>query len=307
LEALSTPLGRRIADTPPYTSWIIAYNADTLQQVGVLDLVLNGNDGGIWMSGAAPAADSQGNIYLISSNGTFDGTQDASGFPVNSNCGNCFVKISPALTLLDYFTPSNTTPESDADTDFGSGEPLLLPDVVDASGKTRHLVLGSGKDANIYVLDRDNMGKFGVAKNTIYQEIDDQLSEAGVYGKPSYFNGTVYYAAVRDSLKAFSIVNGRLAEKPSSQASVKFVNAPGAPVISASGKSDGIVWVVDNNSPAVLHAYEAANLANELYNSNQASGGRDQFAYYKFITPLVANGRVYAGSPNAVVVFGVLP
>lgn len=294
-------------DIAPYTSWIIAYNADTLQQAGALDLVPNGNDGGIWMSGAGPAVDSQGNIYLIIGNGTFDATQNVNDFPVNSNFGNCFVKISPALTVLDYFTPSNTTPESDADTDFGAGGPLLLPDLVDANGAVRHLAVGSGKDANIYVVDRDNMGEFNAVKDRAYQKITGQIAVGGVYGKPSYFNGTVYYAGVKDFPKAFPLVNGQLAQKPSSQAPTAFNEFAGAPVISASGKNNGIVWIVDNGNPAVLHAYDATNLANELYNSGQAAQGRDSFPGYKFITPLVANGRVYAGTPNSVVVFGLLP
>jgi hypothetical protein len=294
-------------DIAPYTSWVIAYNADTLQQAGAIDLVPNGNDGGIWMSGAAPAADSQGNIYLISGNGTFDGTVDANGFPINANCGNCFVKISPTLKLVDYFTPSNTTPESDADTDFGAGGPLLLPDVVDAAGKTRHLAVGAGKDANIYVLDRDNLGKFNPTKDAAYQEITGQLAHLGVYGKPSYFNGTVYYAAVKDYFKAFSVVNGQLSTKPSSQSPKAFIEFPGAPVISASGNLNGIVWIVDNGNPAVLHAYDAGNLANELYNSGQAAQARDDFPGYKFITPLVVNGKVYVGTSSSVVVFGLLP
>jgi hypothetical protein len=149
-------------DAGPYTSWVMAYSADTLQQTGVLNLVPNGNEGGIWMSGAAPAADASGNIYFIVGNGDFGTTLSANGFPGNGNCGNCFVKVSSTmpLTLLDYFTPLNTVSESSSDTDFGSGGPLLLPDVVDSTGTTRHLAVGSGKDANIYVVDRDNMGKF---------------------------------------------------------------------------------------------------------------------------------------------------
>ena len=129
---------------------------------------------------------------------------NAQGFPSNSNCGNCYVKIASTLplTLLDYFTPLNTVSESNGDVDFGSGGPLLLPDIVDSAGKTRHLAVGSGKDANIYVLDRDNMGKFNGGADNIYQLITGQLS-GGVYAKPRYFNGTFYYGAVNDTIKAF--------------------------------------------------------------------------------------------------------
>jgi hypothetical protein len=147
-------------DAGAYTSWMMAYSADTLKQTSVLNLVPNGSDGGIWMSGTAPAADAAGNIYFIVGNGTFDTTLNTSGFPLQSDCGNCYVKVSSTapLTLVDYFTPMNTVAESNSDEDLGSGGPLLLPDVTDASGKTRHLAVGSGKDAIIYVLDRDSMG-----------------------------------------------------------------------------------------------------------------------------------------------------
>lgn len=294
-------------DFRPYTGWIMAYSADTLTQTSVLNLVPNGSEGAIWMAGTAPAADSSGSVYTILGNGDFDTTLNAQGFPSNSNCGNCFAKINSTvpLALLDYFTPLNTVSESNGDTDFGSGGPLLLPDLVDGSGKTRHLAVGSGKDANIYVLDRDNMGKFNGNADNIYQLITGQLS-GGVYAKPSYFNGTVYYGAVSDTIKAFPIVNGLLSTGPSSHSTHSFPYPGATPSISASGTSNGIVWVVENSSPAVLHAYDATNLANELYNSNQAANARDHFSNNKFITPMIANGRVYVGTSKSVAVFGLL-
>jgi len=293
-------------DFRPYTSWIMAYSADTLAQVSVLNLVPNGSDGAIWMAGAAPAADARGNIYTILGNGDFDTTLNAQGFPSNSNCGNCYVKITSTLplTLLDYFTPLNTVSESNGDVDFGSGGPLLLPDIVDGTGKTRHLAIGSGKDANIYVLDRDNMGKFNGGADNIYQLITGQLS-GGVYSKPSYFNGTVYYGAVNDTIKAFPVTNGLLATSPSSHSAHSFAYPGATPSISASGTANGIVWVVENVSPAVLHAYDATNLSNEFYNSGQAANGRDQFSSNKFIAPMIANGRVYVGTSRSVAVFGL--
>jgi immunoglobulin I-set domain protein len=294
-------------DIAPYTGWIVAYSSDTLAQSSVLNLVPNGNDGSVWMSGAAPAADAGGNIYMILANGDFDTTLNAQGFPTNGNCGNCFTKISSAapLQLLDYFTPLNTVSESDSDTDFGSGGPLLLPDVTDSTGKTRHIAVGSGKDGNIYVLDRDNMGKFNGHADNIYQLISGQLA-GGVFAKPSYFNGSVYYGAVNDAIKAFPVTNAQLATTPSSQSSHRFPYPGAAPSVSANGASNGIVWVVENSIPAVLHAYDASNLGNELYNSNQAANGRDQFSNNKFITPMVANGKVYVGTSQSVAVFGLL-
>lgn len=292
-------------DAGPYTSWVMAYSADTLKQTSVLNLVPNGSDGGIWMAGTAPAADSTGNIYFLIGNGTFDTTLNGSGFPLQNDCGNCFAKISPApLKLLDYFTPLNTVAESNADEDLGSGGPLLLPDVTDASGKTRHLAVGSGKDAIIYVLDRDAMGKFSATQNNIYQQISGQLAGAE-FAKPSYFNGTVYYGAVGDSLKAFPITAGKLATSPSSKTAAVYAYPGATPAISANGTSNGIVWAVENGSTGVLHAYDATNLATELYNSNQASGGHDHFSDNKFITPMIANGKVFVGTVNSVAVFGL--
>lgn len=294
-------------DARPYTSWVMSFDAGTLAQQSVLNLVPNGSEGGIWMAGTAPAADASGNVFAILGNGDFDTALNAGGLPANGDCGNCFVKISPAppIALLDYFAPSNTVAESNADTDFGSGGPLLLPDLMDASGNTRHLAIGAGKDANIYVLNRDSMGKFSATANNIYQEIDGQLGSSE-FGKPSYFNNTVYFGAVGDHLKAFPISGAKLALTPSSQSTATFAYPGTTPTISANGATNGIVWAVENGATAVLHAYDAGNLTNELYNSNQA-GSRDQFGGNKFITPMVANGKVFVGTPNSVAVFGLLP
>jgi Immunoglobulin domain len=295
-------------DHDPYTSWVMAYNADSLSQVSVLNLVPNGEEGGIWMAGAAPAADASGNIYFIVGNGDFGTSLDSKGFPANHNCGNCFVKISSSapLTLLDYFATSDTVVKSAADNDFGSGGPVLLPDMADSTGKTRHLAVGSGKDTAIFVIDRDNMGKFNSSKNNAYQQINSQLS-GGVWAKPSYFNGVVYYGAVGDSIKAFPVANAKLANSPSSQSRATLGYPGAAPTISANGTQDGIVWAVENGGTGVLHAYDASNLANELYNSTQPANGRDSFSGNKYISAVVANGKVFVGTTNSVVAFGLLP
>jgi hypothetical protein len=196
--------------------------------------------------------------------------------------------------------------ESNADTDFGSGGQLLLPDVVDSNGRTRHLAVGAGKDQIIYVVDRDNMGKFNASSNNIYQQISGALS-GGVWSKPSYFNNVVYYGAVGDSIKAFPISGGKLATTASSKSVQTFVYPGATPAISANGATNGIVWAVENATNGVLHAYDATNLATELYNSTQAANGRDTFAPNKYMTPMVTNGKVYVGTPNSVAVFGILP
>jgi hypothetical protein len=297
-------------DISPYTSWVMGFDANTLAlaQSNILNLVPNGNDGGIWMAGAGPAADSSGNIFILVGNGDFDTTLDVNHFPINGNCGNCFVKLATngRITLADYFTPQNTVAESNADQDLGSGGAIALPDVTDNSGTTRHLAVGAGKDAVIYVVDRDAMGKFNASTDQIYQEINGQLG-GSVFSMPAYFNGTVYYGAVGDSIKAFPIVSGKLRTTPASQTANQFGYPGTTPSISASGAANAIVWAVENGGTAVLHAYDATNLATEFYNSNQAANARDQFSGNKFITPMIANGKVFVGTPNSVAVFGLLP
>ena len=292
-------------DIRPYTSWVMASSASSLAQTSVLNLVPNGSDGGIWMSGAAPAADVAGNIFFLEGNGTFETTLTAQGFPSNQDCGNCFVKLSTSggLALVDYFTPHNTIAESNADLDLGSGGAIVLPDMKDATGATRRLAVGGGKDSTIYVADRDNMGKFNANTDQIYQAIP---MGGQVFSMPAYFNGTVYIAVVGNALKAFPVTNAKLASVPSSQSTHVFSYPGVTPSVSASGASNGIVWAIEN-SGAILFAYDATDLTKELYNSNQAANSRDHFSGNKFITPIVVNGKVYVGTPNSVAVFGLLP
>lgn len=294
-------------DLGSYTSWIIAYDSKTLQQSDVFNLVPNGERGGIWMSAAGPAADAAGNMYLIVGNGDFDTNLTSNGFPISGNCGNCFVKLSTSpLTLADYFTPSNTVTESNSDFDFGSGGPMVLPDLTDADGATKHLVMGAGKDVRVYSLDRDDMGKFSPTVDSVNQVLPSALA-GFVFSAPAYLNGTVYYASVGDAMKAFPIDKAIVASSPSSVGANRFPYPGATPTISADGSKNGIVWAVQNTTTAALYAYDAANLTNVLYTSLQNFDGRDSFAGNKFITPVVANGKVYIGTPNGVVVFGILP
>ncbi len=295
-------------DFTPYTGWIIAYNESTLSQVNVLNLTPNGNDGSIWMSGSGLAADSAGNIYPLMANGTFDTSLNASGFPSSGDYGNAMVKVSTAnggLAVADYFTMSSTVAESNADEDLGSGGALLLPDMTDANGVTRQLAVGAGKDQTLYLADRNNMGKFNSSADNIYQELPGSLP-GGIWGAPAYFNGWLYYGPVGSSLMAFQFTQARIQLPPISTTATTFAYPGATPSISADGASNGIVWATENTSPAVLHAYAANNLTNELYNSNQA-GTRDQFGSgNKFITPMIANGKVYVGTTSGVGAFGLL-
>jgi len=295
-------------DNPPYTGWIIGYSASTLAQTSVLNVTPNGSDGAIWMSGAGPAADSLGNIYFADANGDFDSTFDANGFPSQGDYGNAFMKLSTSngLAVADYFEMDNDVEESDNDIDLGSGGTMVLPDLSDGSGHTMHLAVGAGKDGNLYVVNRDSMGKFSENNSNIYQELAGVLP-GGIFGGPAYFNNTVYYGSTGSSIQAFTITNAKLSSSATAQTANSFGYPGATPSISANGTNNGIVWAVENGSTAVLHAYNATNL-NELYNSYQASGGRDQFgAGNKFITPTIVNGKVFVGTPNGVAVFGLLP
>jgi hypothetical protein len=305
-------------DIDPYTGWVMAYSESTLQQTSVLNLTPNGpstphfgdGEGAVWMSGAGLAGDTQGNIFFLDANGTFDSTLTANGFPVHGNFGNAFMKVSTTgnvLAAADYFAAYNLQSESDADQDLGSGGAMLLPDQTDAKGNIRHLAVGAGKDTNIYVVDRDNMGKFNASSNNaIYQELPNALSQ-GAWSMAALFNNTVYYAGNGDHLKAFPITSGLLATTPASASANSFPYPGATPSVSSNGPQNGIVWAIENqNGLGVLHAYNTTNLPTELYDSNQAPNSRDHFSDGKFVPPMIANGKVYVGTKSSVAVFGLL-
>lgn len=296
-------------DYRPYTGWIIGYDQHTLGQVTVLNVTPNGNEGSFWMSGTAPAADVNGNIFALDANGSFDSTLNLSGFPSQGDFGNAFLKLSTTnnqLAVADYFEMSNQSSENGSDKDLGSGGALVLPDLKNGSGQTVHLAVGAGKDGNIYVVNRDSMGKFNPNSNNIYQELPGAVS-GGIFSMAAYFNNTVYYGPVGGNIEAFTISNAQLSTSPTSQTGNAFPYPGATPSISADGSSNAILWAAENTSNAVLHAYDATNLSKELYNSNQAPGGRDQFGTgNKFITPMITNGKVYVGTTAGVGVFGLL-
>jgi hypothetical protein len=201
----------------------------------------------------------------------------------------------------------NVIGETTQDLDLGSGGQLLLPDLTDSTGTVRHLLVGAGKDGNIYVVSRDHMGEYSTSGNNIWQEIDGALGPDGIWGSPAYFNNTLYYGQKKGTLKAFSMSNARLSTSPVSQSSTVFGYPGTSPVISANGTANAIVWTHETATFAVLHAYDPTNLANELYNSNQAPGARDQFgAANTFMVPVIANGKVFVGTQSAVAEFGLL-
>jgi hypothetical protein len=288
-------------DITPYNSWIMSYSEASLAQTQVINLTPNGGQGAIWSAGGI-LADSNGSLYALLGNGSFDSNQDY---------GNAAVRLTTngsALTVADYFTPTNTVSESAQDLDFGSGSPVILPDQIDSAGTAHQLMFAAGKDSNGFLLDRTNFGKFSASVNQVFQEVTGMLPN-GNFSAPSYYNGTLYIAPIGQPLFAFTINQATLPSSPSSRSSAVF-NRPGAsPAVSANGTTNGIVWAVESSTTAaaVLHAYNAANLSVEYYNSTQAPSGRDSFGGgNKFVTPVIADGKVFVGTPNGVAVFGLL-
>jgi hypothetical protein len=199
----------------------------------------------------------------------------------------------------------NQSSENGNDVDLGSGGTLLVYPK-DSTGKIWPLAVGAGKDTNLYVVNRSKMGKFNPDNNgAIYQELAGALP-GGVWSMPAAFNGRIYYGSVGSSILAFGFKDAKLEATPVARTSNSFQYPGTTPSISADAGKNGIVWAVENSSPAVLHAYNAATLV-ELYNSNQAAGDRDHFGNgNKFMTPTIANGKVYVGTPTSVAVFGLL-
>lgn len=297
-------------DQQPYTGWVIGYSEENGTQTSVIDLTPNGNEGSVWQAGAGMASDGS-NIFLLDANGVFDTTLNSQGFPVNGDYGNGFIRLSTTndtLAVADYFEMYNTVQESDSDEDLGSGGEIVLPTMKDSHGNPHELAIGAGKDSNIYIVDRTNMGKFNPNNDSaIYQEIDGALA-GGVWSAPAFYEGNIYYGPVSNNLLQFKFTNAKLSAAPISSSTANFPYPGSTPSISANGSANGIVWAIEHSSPSVLHAYDASNLKNELYNSNQAPNGRDQFGSAShFGTPMIVNGKVFVGTTNSVVVFGLLP
>ncbi len=303
----------------PIPGWLMAYSESTLQQTSVLNLTPNGpstphfgdGEGSVWMSGAGLAGDTQGNIFFLDANGTFDSTLTANGFPAQGDFGNAFMKVSTTgnvLAAADYFAAYNLQSESDADQDLGSGGAMLLPDQTDAKGNTRHLAVGAGKDTNIYVVDRDNMGKFNASSNNaIYQELPNALS-GGAWSMAALFNNTRVLRRQGRSPQGVSHHQLRCWPRLRRASQRTPFRIPGAtPSVSSNGAQNGIVWAIENqNGVGVLHAYDTTNLPTELYDSNQAPNSRDHFSDNKFVPPMIANGKVYVATNYSIAVFGLL-
>lgn len=309
-------------DNPPYHGWVMAYDAHTLAQRAVWNSTPYGAQGAIWMDGDGLACDGT-NLFFMTGNGNFDAN---SASAPNTDYGDSFVKLSTAggtLQAVDYFTPSNQATLSANDLDLGSGGVLLLPD---QPGAHPHLMIGGGKQGLIYLVDRDNLGGFN-GTDQVVQEVDlnalglvypavpprTGTGGVGLFSTPAYFNGTVYYKPaapdfsvnVASPLLAFPLTGGTLST--SFTQSVPTWGWPGSsPSISANGTANGIVWALDCDptKAAVLHAFDASNIATELYNSNQNAGDLLDKGV-KFTVPTIAHGKVFVGTQSTLTIFGL--
>jgi hypothetical protein len=290
-------------DVGPYYGWVMSYDARTLKQTGVLNVSPGAKESGIWQADAGPAADSNGNVYLITGNGKFTA---ASG---GRDYGDSVLKIaltSNGLAVRDYFTPADQEHLNDTDGDFGSGSPILLPD---QPAPHSHLLLAAGKSAKLYELDRDNLGHFHPSDDSNAVQVVPAGAQS--FGAPAYWNGHVFYFLMNDYLRDYALQNGRLSAQPVAKSTTN-INDPGTPAISANGAKNAIVWILSTkvwnglDQPAILFAYDAANVSRELYNSMQ-NPTRDRAGNaLRFTIPTVANGRVYVPTKRRIDVYGLL-
>jgi hypothetical protein len=287
-------------DVDPYHGWVMAYDTQTLAQKAVLNVNPNGTEAGIWLSDTGFAVDPEGNLYVPTGNGTFDAHSGGQDY------GDSVLKLDGStLAIKDYFTPHDQDRISEADSDVGSSGPLLLPD---QSGPHKHLLLQPTKDSTIYVVDRDNMGKFHRDSDALAGIVH---MHGGGYGAIAYWDRHAYFAASDDYLRGYSIANGQLTASLTS--SRKFENPGATPSLSADGRKNGIVWAIStktwngpDNKPAVLYAYDATKLGEPLYTSEQ-NPQRDRASLAtRFVIPVVINGRVYFGTRTEVEVYGLL-
>jgi hypothetical protein len=299
-----------------FHGWILGYNASDIQQrVSVFNTSRNvsgngsgpGAFGGIW--GGALAASLSNDVYAATGNGPFNATASVADW------GNTYLRLAASgntLKVLDYFTPAALFNTSDLDLGTNTGIVLVVP------GPTPHELIGGGKTGTLYVVNRDKMGKYESSSDQIIQELP---SAVGVhtsssptcgstgddcdYSSPAYWNSHIYVSGVNDHVKEFALTNGKLSG-PSSMGAQIFGFPGGTATVSANGNNNGIVWVVEPGK-AVLHAYDATNLANELYNSSQNSARDALGSFVKFAPATVVNGKVYVGTKNHLVGYGLLP
>jgi hypothetical protein len=271
------------------TGWVLAYDATTLQQTGVFNTNPDHGHTSIWQAGGGLAADDFGNLYPLTSEGKFDVDIGGQGYT------DSVLKLSGAsLDLTDYFIPANVVFINNNDMDLSACSPVVLPD---QDGPFPHVLIATGKQGIIYVLNRDNLGLFGVSDSQIIQELQGVIGN--MRGAPAYWNGRVYFSAKADFLKAFSVSGGMLSTPPVAQTTAKLTGAH-SPAVSANGNTNGIIWVINGGK---LDAYDAMTLA-MLYNTKLVVGDALPPVGH-FATQTVANGRVYIATQNSLEAYGL--
>jgi hypothetical protein len=284
-------------DAGTWYGWMMGYQYGTsLTQTAVFNATPNLKDGGIWMSGSAPAADSSNNLFVVTGNGGFDTVNNPP-----HDFGDSLIKLTtPALTVSQWFTPADQATDNINDVDFGAGGTAMLADLP-AGSPFIHLLLCGGKDESLYVINRDTLGGYG--GNGVQKiAFGAQIFATGAFWNNHFYLAGILNAPLRDYLLTTTTAQFAL----NSSSSHTYGSLPGAtPSVSAAGMQSGIVWALDTSAyctqqsnscgPAVLYAYDATNLATELWNSSKVAADAAGFAV-KFAVPTIVNGKVYVGT-----------
>jgi hypothetical protein len=285
-------------DVGPYHGWVMAYDARSLKQKAVFNASPDADDSGIWEGDTGPAADEAGNIFLATGNGAFDAGQGGRDY------GDSLLKLNgETLKLTDYFAPFDAAHLDASDSDLGSGGPVLLPE---QSGAHPHLAMVEGKGGILYLVNRDQMGHWQPDNDS--HAVQALPVPSGVFGSMAYWNHYVYVLSDGDKLRQFAVTGGKLL--PRAESAMSGVSA--TPTVSANGLTNGIVWLLHSKTwngydqPAALYAYDAANVAHELYNTGQNAGRDRPGSTLRFNIPMVVNGHVYVGTKHEVDVYGLL-
>jgi uncharacterized repeat protein (TIGR03806 family) len=304
-----------IGDYNPYHGWLFSYSAQNMAQLSVYNTTPNGLRGGLWQGGGGATVDEAGNFYFLTGNGSvatdFNAT-NATFSQATNNFAMSALKFTPTNdvpTLVDFFTPHDQAASTASDGDLGAGGALVLPD---SAGSTNHphLLAAAGKGGKIYLIDRDNMGHFNASSDSQIVQVERGLVD-GSYMTPAFFNQTIFYIGQNSSLKAFGVSNAVITANAISQSSTVFgTGGSSSPSISANGSSSAIIWVTEcdaavSGGPAILHAYNATNLSQEIYNSSMLFARDNPGNAVKFAVPTVVNGKVYVGSEYVLSVFGL--